>query len=209
MDNGSKPVIEWGVAEEALPGQKQSGDRFVVKNAPDGSLLAVVDGIGHGADAAHTAQVAIGALEGSHSRSPVSLLRRCQLRLQGSRGAVLSMAWFSPADDTMTWLGVGNVAGVLLRRAGRGVARQESLLLRAGTVGSELPYVSASVIPVSYGDTLIFATDGIRSGFADHLNITASTQEIARNIIASHWRKNDDALVLVARYVYKSESTPQ
>lgn len=202
-------VIEWSVAEEPLPGQKQSGDRCIVKNAFDGALLAVVDGIGHGEDAAHSAEMAVGAINGSASRSPISLLRRCQQRLQGTRGAVLSIAWFNRADDTMTWLGVGNVAGVLLRREAYGVARQESLLLRAGTVGAHLPYVSASVHPVGYGDTLIFATDGIRGGFADNLSINAPTQEIARNIIESHWRKLDDALVLVARYVHKSDCSTQ
>jgi hypothetical protein len=60
---------------------------------------------------------------------------------------------------------------------------------------------------VNYGDLLILATDGIRSGFADDLNINASTQEIAQHIIGQHWRKVDDALVLVARYVHKNEST--
>lgn len=203
------PVIEWSVAEKPFPGQKESGDRCIVKSVNDGALLAVVDGIGHGEDAAHSAQIAVGALNDSNSGSLISLLRYCQQRLQGTRGAVLSMAWFSPADDTMTWLGVGNVAGMLVRREAYGVARQESLLLRAGTVGAQLPYVSASVLPVAFGDTLIFATDGIRGGFADNLNTNASTQEIARTIIDSHWRKIDDALVLVARYVYKNESTPQ
>jgi hypothetical protein len=202
-------LIEWSVAEEVLPGQKQSGDRYVVKNLPGGALLAVVDGIGHGEDAAHSAELAVNALDGSEVLSPISLLRRCQQCLQGTRGAVLSMAWFSSADDTMTWLGVGNVAGILLRREVYGVARQESLLLRAGTVGVQLPYVSASVLPVSYGDTLIFATDGIRNGFADTLNMNGSTQEIARHIIENHWRKIDDGLVLVARYVHKSESASQ
>lgn len=202
-------VVEWSVAEEALPGQKLSGDRCIVKNAGDGALLAVVDGIGHGQDAARSAEIAIGVINDSETRSPISLLLRCQQRLQRTRGAVLSLAWFSTADDTMTWLGVGNVAGVLVRRQGYGVARRESLLLRAGTVGAQLPYVSASVLPVTYGDTLIFATDGIRGGFADNLNINASTQEIARNVIEGHWRKLDDALVLVARYVHKSEPTPQ
>jgi phosphoserine phosphatase RsbX len=153
--------------------------------------------------------LAVSVLRGSDTRSPISLLRRCQQHLQGTRGAVLSMAWFSLADDTMTWLGVGNVAGVLLRREAYGVARRESLLLRSGTVGAQLPYVSASVLPVSYGDTLILATDGIWGGFADNLNINASTLEIARHIIKSHWRKIDDALVLVARYVHKSESAAQ
>ena len=172
MEDVLTSVIEWSVAEEPLPGQKQSGDRCIVTNTPEGALLAVVDGIGHGEDAAHSAEMAVGAINGSGSRSPILLLRRCQQRLQGTRGAVLSIACFNPADDTMTWLGVGNVAGVLLRREAYGV-RQESLLLRAGTVGAQLPYVSASVLPVSYGDTLIFATDGIRGGFADSLNINA------------------------------------
>src|SRR5215471_3765127 len=171
MDNRTMSWIEWRFPEEMLPGQKQSGDRYVVKNLPEGALVAVVDGIGHGEDAAHSAELAVSALNGSEALSPISLLRYCQQRLQGTRGAVLSMAWFSSADDTMTWLGVGNVAGVLLRREGYGVSRQESLLLRAGTVGAQLPYVPASVLPVGYGDTLIFATDGIRSGFADQLNI--------------------------------------
>jgi hypothetical protein len=209
MEKGLRSVIEWSVAEEPLPGQKQSGDRCIVKNGSGGALLAVVDGIGHGEDAAHSAEVAISTLNASESHSPISLLRRCQQRLQGTRGAVLSMAWLNPADDSMTWLGVGNVAGVLLRREAYGVARQEFLLLRAGTVGAQLPNVSASVLPVSYGDTLIFATDGIRGGFADKLNLNAPTQEIARNIIEGHWRKIDDALVLVARYVYKGESAAQ
>jgi negative regulator of sigma-B (phosphoserine phosphatase) len=209
MDGRSMSLIEWSVAEEPLPGQKQSGDRYLAKAWPEGALLAAVDGIGHGEDAARSAELAVRALNGSEVRSPISLLRRCQQHLQGTRGAVLSMAFFSLADETMTWLGVGNVTGILLRREPYGGCRQESLLLRAGVVGTQLPYVSASVLPVSYGDTLIFATDGIRSGFADKLNVNASTQEIARHIIEQHWRKIDDALVLVARYVHKSESAAQ
>jgi serine/threonine protein phosphatase PrpC len=200
-------LIDWSTAEEVLPGETQSGDRYVVKNLPEGALLAVVDGIGHGQEAARSAELAAGVFAGSEARPLISLLRRCQLRLQGTRGAVVSMAWFSPADDTMTWLGVGNVAGVLLRSVACGVARQESLLLRAGTVGAALPAISASVVPVSYGDTLIFATDGIRSGFADRLRVNGSPREIAQEIIRNHWRKHDDALVLVARYVHKSEPT--
>ena len=181
----------------------------MVKDLPEGTLLAVVDGIGHGEDAAHSAELVVSVLEGGGAASPIALLRRCQDRLRGTRGAVLSMAWLSPADDTMTWLGIGNVTGVLLRREVYGVARQESLLLRAGVVGAQLPYVSASVLSLSFGDTLIFATDGIRAGFADNLNVNASTREIAQHIIEQHLRKTDDALVLVARYVHKSESALQ
>ena len=195
-------LIDWSTAEEVRPGESQSGDRYVVKDLPEGALLAVVDGIGHGADAASSAALAAGVFACSQTPVLTSLVRRCQQRLQGTRGAVVSLAWFA-SDQTMSWLGVGNVAGVLLRRQACAVPRQESLLLRAGTVGRPLPDIAASVVPVSYGDTLIFATDGIQRGFADHLNVAGSPQEIAREILRNHWSKHDDALVLVARYVHK------
>jgi serine phosphatase RsbU (regulator of sigma subunit) len=88
-------LIEWNVAEEALPGQMQSGDRYVVKDLPSGVLVAVVDGIGHGEDAALPAELAVRALSSANVSSLISLLRCCQQQLQGTRGAVLSMALFT------------------------------------------------------------------------------------------------------------------
>jgi len=43
---------------------------------------------------------------------------------------------------------------------------QESLLLRAGVVGSQLPALQATVLPIARGDALFFATDGVRSDFS-------------------------------------------
>jgi serine phosphatase RsbU (regulator of sigma subunit) len=204
MDTALMSLIEWGIAEEALPGQQESGDHYLVKKLPSGILLAVVDGIGHGQDARHAAELAIKSLDDLETGSLIPLVRYCQQRLQGTRGVVLSMAFFSAIDGTMTWLGVGNVEGVLLRAQGE--PRQESLLLRGGLVGAHLPPVSASTVAVNCGDLLVLATDGIRSGFAEQLNRNASTQEIAREIIEHFGRGTDDALVLVARYVHKDGS---
>jgi serine phosphatase RsbU (regulator of sigma subunit) len=203
MDASLMSLIEWGIAEEALPGQQASGDHYLVKALPSGMLLAVVDGIGHGQDARHAAELAIKALDDLETGSLIPLLRCCQQKLQGTRGVVLSMAFFSAIDGTMTWLGVGNVEGVLLRAQGE--PRQEALLLRGGLVGAHLPPISASTVPVNCGDLLILATDGIRSDFAERLNTNASTQEIAQEIIEHFGRDTDDALVLVARYVHKDE----
>src|SRR5260370_33765665 len=124
-------LVEWSVAEEPLPGQKQSGDRYVVKSLPEGALLAVVDGIGHGEDAAHSAELVVRVLSNSNPGSPIALLRRCQQHLQGTRGAVVSMTLFTLADATRPWLGIGNVTGVLLRRQPSALVRQEDLLQRA------------------------------------------------------------------------------
>jgi len=68
----------------------------------------------------------------------------------------------------MTWIGVGNVQGMLVRRPNANNGHmQEPLLLRAGVVGSRLPSLQASVLPVSQGDTVVFTTDGIQKRFFD------------------------------------------
>jgi len=202
-------VIDWSVAEEACPGQRESGDRYLVKTLPSGVLVAVVDGVGHGKDAGLAAALAVAELESLQTSSLIPLIRSCHQKLQGTRGAVLSLAFFSTADGTITWLGVGNVEGVLLRNSQRSMPEQESLLLRGGVVGADLPSIAASIVPVSCGDVLIFATDGIRSGFASDLKMNGSTEDTAQLIMRRHWRKTDDALVLVARYVDKDRPAPQ
>jgi len=80
---------------------------------------------------------------------------------------VLSVAFIAPEQKMLTWIGVGNVQGVLLRADPKNGNMQESLLLRAGVVGSKLPSLQASVLPVSQGDTIVFATDGIQGDFFD------------------------------------------
>lgn len=210
MDGGNSQVIEWGVAERALPGETQSGDRHVVKEFQSGVLVGVVDGLGHGGEAGLAAERAIGALLDVEPRSLISLVRHCHEKLQGTRGAVMNIAFFHGLDETLTWLGVGNVEGILLRGDTHAVPSQEFLLMRGGVVGNHLPQVAASILPVQRGDLLIFATDGIRSGFAEHLDLWGSAQQIADNILERHWRGTDDALVLVARYVHhRDEASPR
>jgi hypothetical protein len=55
-------------------------------------------------------------------------------------------------------------------------------------------------MPMKEGDTLIFVTDGIRSGFARGLSTGDPPQLMANRILAEYGKGSDDALVLVARY---------
>ena len=196
----SPPFLEWGVAAQALPGEATSGDRHVMQVFPSGALVAVIDGLGHGEEAATAAEIAVTTLI-DHAQEPViTLLNRCHEELRGSRGVVMSMASFNAVEGTLTWSGVGNVEGMLRRAGGPANASDESLLLRGGIVGIQLPPLSASIIPVTPGDTLIFVTDGITPGFPDKLNLQDPPQELADRILAQHSKGTDDALVLIARY---------
>src|SRR3989449_6612426 len=90
-------LIEWGVATLALPGQAESGDLHLVKPVGSGVLVAVVDGLGHGAEAATAAQAAAAPLERHATESPVALVERCHRALKGTRRAVMSVAGLAPA----------------------------------------------------------------------------------------------------------------
>src|SRR2546422_9685878 len=107
-------LMEWGGAPRAPPGQAESGDLHLVKPVGSGVLVAVVDGLGHGAEAATAAQAAVAALERHATESPVALVERCHRALKGTRGAVMSVALIGWPDRSMTWLGVGNVEGLLI-----------------------------------------------------------------------------------------------
>jgi serine phosphatase RsbU (regulator of sigma subunit) len=195
------PAIAWAVATRAVLGETCSGDAYLVREKPAGTLVAVVDALGHGAQAASCASRAIGALDRHAGESLLPLVRHCHAELRGTRGAVISLAAFDAADETMTWLGVGNVAGILLRGDTRAEPRAEWLLLRSGVIGSQLPPLAASIVAVTPGDTLTLTTDGIRGDYSKTLSADEPPQRIADRILEAHGTRADDALVLVARYL--------
>jgi phosphoserine phosphatase RsbX len=201
METIGSSIVECGVASRALPGEPSCGDLQVVKWLPNGVLVAVLDGIGHGQEAASAAAAAKSILE-DHAQEPViALIERCHRGLRGTRGVAMSVASFDGSQGLLTWMGVGNVQGVLLRR-GSAAPMEASLLLRGGVVGVQLPSLQAAfLLRVFPGDTLVFTTDGVRSDFARDMARHHSPQKAAESILAHYGKSSDDAMVLVARYL--------
>jgi len=219
--------IVWGVAARPCPGEVESGDQYLVRNLPGATLVAVVDGLGHAAEAAVVARTAVAALKEANDEPVDALMARVHHALHKSRGVVMSLARFDLQRGTMTWLGVGNVEGVLVAREGMesvpaypgagqgssGGARvhpsgRESLLLRGGILGQQLPTLHSAEVALRPGDVIVLATDGIQSAFLlPHDPILGrplhgpqcTPQRIAERILATHVRDTDDALVLVAK----------
>jgi len=192
--------IDTAFATVPLPGQQESGDLCLIKRVGVGTLVAVADGLGHGRDAASAAQAAVGALE-RYAREPLSdLVRRCHEALVGLRGVVLGLGYLDPQAATLTWLGVGNVGGVLLRADAGSRPARVTLVASAGFIGAEQAHPMTRSVPLALGDTVILYSGGIRDGFADSVVLAQSPQEIADLVITRHIKGNDDALVLVARY---------
>jgi phosphoserine phosphatase RsbX len=183
-----------------LEGERESGDRYVVREFPGGTLVAAVDGLGHGGEAAHAARIASAELEDDPGAGLPQLFERCHRRLKRTRGVVMSVATFNHAESSMSWLGVGNVEGFLVRAGAEVRSGTDAILLLGGVVGYNLPRLRPSTTSVTPGDTVILATDGVEHGYLERLDRQRKPQELADEILASHGRSSDDALVVVARY---------
>lgn len=198
-DRGVGERVEWSVANRCRRGEATSGDLAVVSVLPGGALVAGVDGVGHGAEAARAARRAGEAVRARPDRDLVRMMERCHAALRGTRGAAISLAFISTTEGGMTWLGVGNVEGRVVSGDPSATRPKGSLALDRGVAGYELPAVRTAAVDVRPGDVLMFATDGVDPSFADSLDLSGSTDAITARIMARHRRPTDDALVVAVR----------
>lgn len=193
--------LELGVAERALRGEYRSGDRAVLVAYGGGALVAAIDGLGHGSEAADAAAAAAEVMAAHPEEDPAQLLADCHRALSRTRGAVMTLAWFDLDDGRLTWTGVGNVEGRLIHAAAGPGAPTEGALTKGGVVGYNLPSIRVTSAELLVGDVMVLATDGIDSGFARAVVAGGPAQAMADRILAEHGKDGDDALVVVVRYL--------
>ena len=178
--------VEWSVATRCRRGEATSGDLAVVAILPEGALVAAIDGLGHGAEAARAARKAGEVVRESPSQDLVLLAERCHSALRDTRGAAISLAFISPVKSTMTWLGVGNVEGRVL--SGDPSAEAVEGLPCAWERRSRAPVAQRANRDARPCGPAMFSSwppTGSRPPSADSLDISGSTQAITERILDS------------------------
>ncbi len=163
--------------------------------------MAVVDGLGHGVEAAIAAIAAIRTLESHDELSLVPLVKACHASLKNTRGVVLSVAHCCEVTGLLKWLGVGNVEALIARVDYGKLIKVDHLMLRNGIVGMMLPSLLVSEQVLTPDDLVVLASDGIRRGFHAGLDPSGDPSLIAARILEGYGRQDDDAMVLVVRYL--------
>ncbi len=192
--------FDWSASSLTHRGETDSGDKCVVTEFDGGVLVAVIDALGHGHAAAEAAEVAAKVLAQHADESPARLFERCHADMRGTRGAAISLASFDWRRHTMAWLGIGNVAGVLMLPQTDSDPQVASLVVRGGVVGDHLPELRPTLVPFTAGTSLIVATDGVYRDFTEVLPSALPPQRLAERILDGYARHDDDALVLAFRY---------
>ena len=150
--------LELGAVCLPRPGEYACGDAWAVAPAPDGGiLLLVVDGWGHGPDAAAAAGEALRIFRQGVQGGPAQLLGDMHAALKSTRGAAVAAALLDPRRRDIRYAGIGNIAGTVL--AG---FESRSMVSHNGTVGHEMRKIQEFVYPWPEGALVIMHSDGLQ-----------------------------------------------
>ena len=141
-EHGWLGPIEWAAKSRPRPGENVCGDRLLAVDVNGtGALIGVLDGLGHGAEAAEAANCGVEVLRNARSEPLDVLVQRCHRALSGTRGAAMTLARIDFRTDTLSWVGIGNVAADLVAKHPAGVEVRSSARLAGGIVGYRIPEV--------------------------------------------------------------------
>jgi negative regulator of sigma-B (phosphoserine phosphatase) len=173
-------------------GELVNGDTIVVREHDGAHLIAIVDVLGHGHDAAQVAKLAARSLETAPmTRAAVALLGLHDA-LRGTRGAAAAICILR--GDRLDGCGVGNVE---VRVLGTPMA----ILLTPGIVGQRMHRLREFEGRLAPGDRVVWFSDGISSHVPLGELRNLAPGEACTMIMQRHRRRHDDASVVVADVV--------
>ena len=201
-DHGWLGPIEWAATWRPLPGQSVCGDRSIAVDVNGtAALIGVLDGLGHGELAAEAAECGVQILGDARGEPLDALVQSCHRGLSDTRGVAMTLVHIDFQKDSLSWVGIGNVAADLVAKHPAGVEVRSSVRLAGGIVGYRVPEVVVSQdFPIRPGDLLVVTSDGIDENHLDDIDFAAPALTIAEQILDRHAKDNDDALVLTARH---------
>lgn len=143
------------------PGEVACGDGWAVHDGSGYRTVMVVDGLGHGTEAAIVAREAASLFNKHRSQLPAELLQTLHQGLRHTRGGAVAVARLEWASRTVQFAGLGNIAAAIVG-ADASVRR---LVSHNGTAGHNARKVQAFEYPFGAGAMLVMHSDGLASNW--------------------------------------------
>jgi anti-sigma regulatory factor (Ser/Thr protein kinase) len=182
-----------------LAGETESGDAWLVARQRHAIALMVVDGLGHGPEAAKAGRAAVDTMALQPGMRPAQQIEVCHAALRPTRGAAQAIALLDLEARELSFAGVGNIGACIIDSDGVG---RRQMMSHNGIVGHNIRKVQEFVLPCPPGALVILASDGIATQWdlAQYPGLAACDPAIvAAVLLRDHARARDDACVLVQR----------
>jgi anti-sigma regulatory factor (Ser/Thr protein kinase) len=178
------------------PGQDASGDAWAHERDAERDWILVADGLGHGPDAAIASGTAVRAFQRAVGSPPAERLRLLHDALRPTRGAAVAIAEIHRRNRTVTYAGIGNIAGAMAWPGG-----VTNMISHDGIVGHMAAQFREFQYPWPEGAVLVMHSDGLSQRWdLDRYPgiLRRDPALIAAVLLRDASRGRDDAAVVVA-----------
>jgi anti-sigma regulatory factor (Ser/Thr protein kinase) len=190
-------VATAGVICTQKSGEDFCGDGWAVLQGRGRIVVLVVDGLGHGFEAATAARAAIETVQGKAHLDAVNLMDAMHGALRPTRGAAAALAMLQPESELCTFCGIGNISASI-----RSNGASRSMVSQNGTLGHSVRKIQDFQYPFPKGSLLLMHSDGL----ATHWDLAAypgieirHPAMVAAALYRDHSRGRDDLTVLALR----------
>jgi len=190
-------VDEIGAVVIPKRGEEACGDAWSWYADGDDRVVFVVDGLGHGTEAALAAHEAVRQFQRSRREPADAVIQAVHAALKPTRGGAIAVARVDAAAASISFAGLGNIAAVAVGRDGR----TRRMVSHNGTAGHNARKIQAFDYPFAAG-LLVMHSDGIDTRWSlDRYPGLAQAHPllIAGVIYRDHARERDDATVVILR----------
>jgi anti-sigma regulatory factor (Ser/Thr protein kinase) len=191
--------LELGAVCLPKTGEEVPGDSWLLERSGDYRTMLVMDGLGHGPNAARAARAATEAFALHPSATPGALMQICHGALAATRGAAGAAARVEPAKKHGSFAGVGNIA---CRVETTGARRQ--LVSHSGTLGHVMRRVQEFEFDFPAGALLILHSDGLATRWSsqDYPGLLAKHAGLIAGVLyRDHNRGTDDVTVVALKNI--------
>jgi hypothetical protein len=178
-------------------GETACGDQWALVSKEGQRALCVVDGLGHGPEAATAAKAAVAVLQQANVLDAVELMRTVHEALRPTRGAAAAVAVLDPGRESCTFCGIGNIAFRI--HSGE---KCRHMVSHNGILGHKVQKFQDFAYPFPRGALCIAHSDGIgpRWDLAHYPGLSARHPSLVAGVLfRDHRRTRDDATVVVVR----------
>lgn len=171
-----------------------SGDTYLLLDWDNQTLVAVIDGLGHGTDAYRASKKAREYVKDHASEDVEEIIRGCDRHIRKTRGVSMSLVRIDRKTNQFSCSGVGNVETRILNK------RPRHPLSMAGIVGCNLRKVRKFEYAFEPASVVLMYSDGVSSRFdlSKYPYLRRDPQRAAERIVEEWGKDRDDATILIA-----------
>jgi anti-sigma regulatory factor (Ser/Thr protein kinase) len=195
----SSDLFSWGVISRPAPREVRCGDGWRVAERDAEFTLMMVDGLGHGAEAAEAADVAMDVFDSDPFAPLPTMLQNAGIRMQRTRGGAMAAARVNATSRNLRFVGVGNIAGHLRSREAEG---GRGLVSHNGIVGGAVRKIQEFEYDCPVDGLLVMHSDGLQTrwNLEPYAGLLSRHPAVIASVLYRDFtRGRDDVTVAVVR----------